>query len=79
MKAEELYFCIDEHFHNLTEFSPRKFPRETIYKIRQRQEILLRTPAGSGKTETVIACFLPISTSESAGEAERSSSTTSVS
>ncbi|MBR8832998.1 MAG: DEAD/DEAH box helicase [Stigonema ocellatum SAG 48.90 = DSM 106950] len=35
-----------------------KFQRETIYKILNHQDILLRTPRGSGKTETAIAPFL---------------------
>ncbi|WP_230968498.1 DEAD/DEAH box helicase [Nostoc sp. WHI] len=46
---------INEYFQTLTTFAPRNFQRETIAKLLQRQDILLRAPTGSGKTETAIA------------------------
>ena len=49
---------IDQHFQTLTTFPPRQFQRETITKLLHRQDILLRAPTGSGKTETAIAPFL---------------------
>jgi CRISPR-associated endonuclease/helicase Cas3 len=49
---------IDLLFTNLTTFSPRGFQRETVLKLLQRQDVLLRAPTGSGKTETAIAPFL---------------------
>ncbi|BAZ88151.1 DEAD/DEAH box helicase family protein [Dolichospermum compactum] len=49
---------IDEHFQTLTTFPPRNFQREAITKLLHRQDILLRAPTGSGKTETAIAPFL---------------------
>ncbi|MHC5748064.1 MAG: DEAD/DEAH box helicase family protein [Nostoc sp.] len=49
---------IDEYFQTLTTFPPRNFQREAITKLLQRQDILLRAPTGSGKTETAIAPFL---------------------
>ncbi|QKQ73391.1 DEAD/DEAH box helicase [Nostoc sp. TCL240-02] len=49
---------IDEYFQTLTTFAPRNFQREAIAKLLQRQDILLRAPTGSGKTETAIAPFL---------------------
>jgi len=49
---------IDHHFQTLTTFHPRNFQRETITKLLHQQNILLRAPTGSGKTETAIAPFL---------------------
>ena len=46
---------IDAHFQTLTTFPQRNFQRETITKLLHRQDILLRAPTGSGKTETAIA------------------------
>ncbi|MBR8833003.1 MAG: DEAD/DEAH box helicase [Stigonema ocellatum SAG 48.90 = DSM 106950] len=58
MRADPLYSHIDKDFKHLTAFTPRTFQRETIYKILNHQDILLREPTGSGKTETAIAPFL---------------------
>ena len=55
---DEICFCIDEYFKHLVGFTPRNFQRETIAKILNRQDVLLRAPTGSGKTETAIAPFL---------------------
>ncbi|MFN6569877.1 DEAD/DEAH box helicase [Dendronalium sp. ChiSLP03b] len=49
---------IDEYFQTLTTFPPRNFQREAIAKLLNQQDILLRAPTGSGKTETAIAPFL---------------------
>jgi len=51
---------IDGYFRDLTKegFQPRDFQRETIDKILQRQNTLLRAPTGAGKMETAIAPFL---------------------
>ena len=48
---------INEYFRALTGFQPRQFQTETIHKILNRQEVLLRAPAASGKTEPVGAPF----------------------
>lgn len=58
MIIEEIHSCIDEYFENLVGFPPRNFQRATILKILNRQDVLLRAPTGSGKTETAIAPFL---------------------
>lgn len=49
---------INEYFQTLTTFAPRKFQTEAIAKLLNHQNILLRAPTGSGKTETAIAPFL---------------------
>lgn len=49
---------IDQFFSELTGYKPRHFQRETITKILDRQDVILRAPTGSGKTETAIAPFL---------------------
>lgn len=56
--ADQLHSCIDEYFQKLVGFPPRNFQRATILKILNRQDVLLRAPTGSGKTETAIAPFL---------------------
>nr|WP_322657124.1 DEAD/DEAH box helicase [Dendronalium sp. ChiSLP03b]MDZ8203452.1 DEAD/DEAH box helicase [Dendronalium sp. ChiSLP03b] len=53
-----LSMMIDEYFQTLTTFPPRNFQREAIVKLLNREDILLRAPTGSGKTETAIAPFL---------------------
>lgn len=58
MSANKLHSYINERFKQLTGFPPRNFQRETILKILNRQDVLLRAPTGSGKTETAIAPFL---------------------
>ena len=49
---------INEYFRALRGFQPRQFQTETIHKILNRQDVLLRAPTGSGKTETAHAPFL---------------------
>lgn len=58
MKANHQFPSIPQLFQTLTTFPPRNFQRETIAKLLNRQDILLRAPTGSGKTETAIAPFL---------------------
>ncbi|MUH00056.1 hypothetical protein F7734_50410 [Scytonema sp. UIC 10036] len=55
MIAETNFSIIDQYFQTLTTFLPRDFQRKTVAKLLQRQNILLRAPTGSGKTETAIA------------------------
>jgi hypothetical protein len=49
---------IKEYFRALTGFQPRQFQTETIHKILNRQDVLLRAPTGSGKIETARDAFL---------------------
>ena len=58
MTNDELHSWIDESFKTLVGFPLRNFQRVTILKILNRQDVLLRAPTGSGKTETAIAPFL---------------------
>jgi CRISPR/Cas system-associated endonuclease/helicase Cas3 len=51
-------YPIEQYFQHLTSFSPRQFQRDAIARLLQRQNVLLRAPTGSGKTETAIAPFL---------------------
>jgi CRISPR-associated endonuclease/helicase Cas3 len=46
---------LNHYFHTCTNFPSRQFQLQTIQKLLNRQDILLRTPTDSGKTETVIA------------------------
>lgn len=54
MTTDELHSCINEYFQRLVGPRPRNFQRETIFNIFNRQDVLLRAPTGSGKTEPVI-------------------------
>ncbi len=45
-------------FHTLTTHHPYNFQTQTINRILNRQNTILRAPTGSGKTETAIAPFL---------------------
>ncbi|ARV59026.1 hypothetical protein BZZ01_10595 [Nostocales cyanobacterium HT-58-2] len=45
---------IDKYFQILTTFPLRNFQRQTIVKLLQHQDVLLRAPTGSGKTETAM-------------------------
>jgi CRISPR-associated endonuclease/helicase Cas3 len=47
-----------ELFYNLTGFSPRQFQADAIEKLLKSNNLILRAPTGSGKTETAIAPFL---------------------
>ncbi|WP_071884149.1 DEAD/DEAH box helicase [Allocoleopsis franciscana] len=49
---------IAQFFQTLTGFPPRQFQREAIAHLLNRQDVILRAPTGSGKTETAIAPFL---------------------
>jgi CRISPR/Cas system-associated endonuclease/helicase Cas3 len=49
---------ISHYFQSLTNFPPRQFQFQTIQKLLDRQNVLLRAPTGSGKTETAIAPIL---------------------
>lgn len=58
MTIDKLHSHVNEYFQKLVGFPPRNFQRATILKILNRQDVLLRAPTGSGKTETAIAPFL---------------------
>ena len=49
---------IEQYFHTLTTHQPYNFQTQTITRILNRQDTILRAPTGSGKTETAIAPFL---------------------
>lgn len=49
---------IAEYFHTLTTHQPYNYQTQTINRILNRQDMILRAPTGSGKTETAIAPFL---------------------
>jgi CRISPR/Cas system-associated endonuclease/helicase Cas3 len=49
---------IPQLFHTLTTHQPYNFQTQTITRILNRQDTILRAPTGSGKTETAIAPFL---------------------
>ena len=49
---------IGEYFQTLTTHHPYNFQTQTIERILNRQDTILRAPTGSGKTETAIAPFL---------------------
>jgi CRISPR-associated endonuclease/helicase Cas3 len=49
---------IAQSFQTLTGFPPRQFQQQAIAHLLNRQDVLLRAPTGSGKTETAIAPFL---------------------
>lgn len=49
---------IEQYFYNLTTHHPYNFQTQTITRILNRQDTILRAPTGSGKTETAIAPFL---------------------
>jgi DEAD/DEAH box helicase len=46
---------IPQLFHTLTTHQPYNFQTQTINRILNRQDTILRAPTGSGKTETAIA------------------------
>jgi len=58
MIINEFQSRVDKYFQNIVGFPPRNFQKATILKILNRQDVLLRAPTGSGKTETAIAPFL---------------------
>ncbi len=49
---------IAQSFQTLTGFPLRQFQQEASSHLLNRQDVLLRAPTGSGKTETAIAPFL---------------------
>jgi CRISPR/Cas system-associated endonuclease/helicase Cas3 len=58
MKPNKQFPSILQFFQALTTFSPRTFQQQTITRILNHQDTILRAPTGSGKTETAIAPFL---------------------
>jgi len=52
------HHTIPHLFHTLTTHHPYNFQTQTIHRILNRQDTILRAPTGSGKTETAIAPFL---------------------
>lgn len=50
--------ALETYFQQLTTFQPQPFQQQTIAALLQGQDILLRAPTGSGKTEAAIAPFL---------------------
>lgn len=51
---DEIYSHINHYFQTLTGFPPRQFQLQTIHKLLDLQNILLRAPTASGNTETAI-------------------------
>ncbi|RUS98586.1 hypothetical protein DSM106972_079720 [Dulcicalothrix desertica PCC 7102] len=49
---------VPQLFHTLTNHQPYNFQAQTITRILNRQDTILRAPTGSGKTETAVAPFL---------------------
>ena len=49
---------ISDLFQTLTTHHPYNFQTQTIERILNRQDTILRAPTGSGKTETAIAPFI---------------------
>lgn len=49
---------IPQLFHTLTTHQPYNFQIQTINRILNHEDTILRAPTGSGKTETAIAPFL---------------------
>jgi CRISPR/Cas system-associated endonuclease/helicase Cas3 len=49
---------IEQYFYSLTTHHPYSFQTQTITRILNHQDTILRAPTGSGKTETAIAPFL---------------------
>jgi CRISPR/Cas system-associated endonuclease/helicase Cas3 len=50
--------AISQYFQTLTGYIPYEFQEEAIAQILNREDVILRVPTGSGKTETEIAPFL---------------------
>ncbi len=56
--TDKFQSVIPQFFHTLTTHQPHNFQTQTITRILNRQDTILRAPTGSGKTETAIAPFL---------------------